>query len=59
MYRFYCDETLFFKSGVDDQDFQILSAKLSLEKGKTGSLTFTLPSSNIIYDFIKYINQHE
>ena len=53
MYKFYCDDTLFYVSGVDDADFYILSSKLSLERGKTGALTFTIPHTNIIYDRIQ------
>ena len=52
MYRFYCDDTLFFMSGVDDEDYYLLDAKLTLEKGKVGTLSFTLPSSNIAYNRI-------
>lgn len=52
MYRFYCDDTLFYKSGVDDKEYYLLDSKLSLEKGKIGSLSFTLPSSNVVYDRI-------
>lgn len=53
MYRFYCDDTLFYQSGIDDSDYQILSAKLTVECGKIGSLTFTIPHTNIIYDYIQ------
>ena len=53
MYKFYCDETLFYVSGVDDADFYMLSAKLSLERGKTGALAFSIPHTNIIYDRIQ------
>lgn len=54
IYKFYCDDTLFYAShGVDDAELYVLSAKLTLEKGKTGSFTFTIPSTNKIYDYIK------
>lgn len=53
MYKFYCDDTLFYSSGIDDREYQILSAKLSLELGKVGALTFVLPHTNIIYDYIQ------
>ena len=53
MYRFYCDDTLFYQSGIDDSDYQILNAKLTVECGKIGSLTFTIPHTNIIYDYIQ------
>jgi len=53
MYKFYCDDTLFYLSGVDDSDYFILNSKITLEKGKVGALSFTLPPSNIVYDRIQ------
>ena len=43
-------------SGVDDDEFYILDAELTLETGKTGALSFTLPPTNTVYDEIQKLN---
>lgn len=53
MYTFYCDDTLFYKSGMDDESLYVLGAKLSFELGKVGAFSFTLPPTNKVYDYIQ------
>ena len=53
MYKFMCDDTIFYISGINKEEYYVLSAKLSLEKGKNGAFVFSIPHTNKIFDKIQ------
>lgn len=55
MYKIYADNVLFFDNSlqmVDDQ-YKVIDPKLTMELNKAGSLEFTLPPSNLVYNTIE------
>ena len=51
MYRIYSDDTLFYDSGLqDDNNYVLTNTKLTMELNKAGSLEFIMPTSNRMYD---------
>lgn len=50
MYKIYADGVLFFDDTLQDQpELRLLSAKLTMEVNKAGSLEFTMPPQNAVY----------
>jgi len=52
MYTISCDGNLLYSPLLSDGGYTVLSPKLTLELNKAGSLTFTLPPTNPMYDSI-------
>lgn len=52
MYTIYIDGQLLFSSDSIDTEHIVLNPKLSLDVSSAGSLTFTLPPGNVLYDSI-------
>lgn len=52
-YTITADGINFYNPTVIDDEYKILNPKLTLELNKAGSLEFTLPPSNVVYDKIE------
>lgn len=50
MFTIYADGELLYAPNLTDQGYSILNPKLTEELNKAGSLTFTLPTDNVMYD---------
>jgi phage minor structural protein len=54
MYRIYADDILFFDDAFQSQpEIQLIDVKLTMEVNKAGSLEFTLPTHNIVYNTLQ------
>lgn len=53
MYSIYIDGRLLYSPDLIDDGYLVLSPKLTLELGKAGSLTFTIPTRNPLYSDIQ------
>lgn len=52
MYRIYADGELFYDESLFEDGYGVLSPKLTVELNKAGSLDFTLPPVNTLYNNI-------
>lgn len=52
MYFMYADNELLYAPNLADDGYGIISPVITMELNKAGSLTFTLPTSNVMYDRI-------
>lgn len=50
MYTIYADGQLLYSPDLADDGYAVISPKLTEELNKTGSLEFTLPTNNVMYD---------
>jgi hypothetical protein len=53
MYKIYYDNTLIFYDKTPIEELKLIDPTLALEKNEPGSLTFTLPMSNLGYNIIQ------
>lgn len=53
MYKIYADDVLFYSPNLQDEDFHVIDPRLTLELNKAGSLEFTLPISNVVYNTLQ------
>ena len=54
MYKIYADDILFFDDALQSQsELQLIDVKLTMEVNKAGSLEFTLPTHNIVYNTLQ------
>ena len=54
MYRIYADDVLFYDTNLSyDEDYYVISPKLTMELNKAGSLEFILPPSNVVYNTLQ------
>lgn len=52
MYFMYADNELLYAPNLADDGYGVISPVITMELNKAGSLTFTLPTSNVMYDRI-------
>lgn len=54
MYQIYADDILFFDDTLQSQpELQLIDVKLTMEVNKAGSLEFTLPTHNVVYNTLQ------
>lgn len=53
MYSLYCDDICFYNDAYALDNQKIYSPVLTLEDNSAGSLEFTLPPNNLVYDLIR------
>lgn len=54
MYKIYADDILFFDDALQSQpELQLIDVKLTMEVNKAGSLEFTLPTHNVVYNTLQ------
>ena len=54
MYKIYADDILFFDDTFQSQpELQLIDVKLTMEVNKAGSLEFTLPTHNVVYNTLQ------
>lgn len=53
MYAIYSDGELLYSPHMIDEGYGVLQPKLTLELNKAGSLEFTLPPNNVLFDSIQ------
>lgn len=53
MYTFYADGQLFYDPDISNEGYSVLDPKLVFELNKSGSLEFTMPPDNVLYDKIQ------
>ena len=50
MYTIYADDQLLYSPDLANDGYAVINPKLTEELNKTGSLEFTLPTNNVMYD---------
>ena len=50
MYRIYADDELLYSPELMNEGYGVIGPKLTTELNKAGSLQFTLPTTNVMYD---------
>lgn len=53
VYIIYSDDQYIYGTNFPEQDFQVISPKLTIEKGCAGSLEFTMPPNHVMYNQIQ------
>jgi hypothetical protein len=54
MYKIYADDILFFDDTHQaEKELQLIDVKLTMEVNKAGSLEFTLPTHNVVYNTLQ------
>ena len=52
MFQIYADGELLYSPDLADEGYGVINPKLTIELNKSGSLEFTLPPNNVMYDKI-------
>ncbi|MCF2569547.1 phage tail protein [Mediterraneibacter glycyrrhizinilyticus] len=53
MFKIYADDVLFYDDRLQNDDYKVSNPVLTMELNKAGSLTFTLPQCNVVYDTLE------